>query len=479
MRRIGRIVWGAAFALFLAAAAPAEEMDIQALQARLEAQEARLNDLSAKLAQRGMPAGAASEAPEAVTSMRKNASVTIGGTLNTRYFHHQGRLKSRLVPSDVGGVPVYADAGARMKREDYKLGNLHIADAKVFVTVDVNEYFDAFIQLDLQDGESRANVSGIAQNYWVRWKNICNSGFGLLVGRDALKFGDAQPIGALDSWNKDSGSSIGNITGGSRYPNHDGTFGNGMFANGSMLPAHTTYNWTRTTQINPYWESADKSFRLDLSLIQSIDRLTGGAYGRERGERTKYRSINDGFGSATARIQWKPIEGLQLTASAMNLYNKRPGSTMAWSVSGLGGEAVRDYGVPTAANNTSVNFAVRYRPAAFSRLNVWAQWTHGWNEAWVKDQDSDSANFGFSYDLTEALTLFAQGDYLRVKNANSDLWHRAGGWAAYAGFVYTLPYGVNFEMGWRHEWLKYKGRYLGTHTKLSADTVYAHLGFNF
>ncbi|MDR1535362.1 MAG: hypothetical protein LBU64_09740, partial [Planctomycetota bacterium] len=50
------------------------DLDIQALQAKLAAQEARLNDLQAKIG------GGKADAPASVLSARKNATLRIGGT---------------------------------------------------------------------------------------------------------------------------------------------------------------------------------------------------------------------------------------------------------------------------------------------------------------------------------------------------------------------------------------------------------------
>ena len=456
--------------------AAAEDMDLRALQQQIARQQAQLNELRARVERQGYAAPADAGAADGVTSLRKNAVVTLGGTVNTRYHYRQGKVESRLVNAGLGN---FVDTGDKRKREDFKHGDFGIADAKLEARIDVNDHFDAHIKLDFHDGVSRHNVSGIAQNYWIRWKNVCNTGFGVLVGRDSLKFGDEQPIGILDTWNKDAGSTIGAITGNSVYADAAGTRGAGLFANGSLLPGHTTYNWTRTTQINPYWESGDGGLRVDVSLLQAVDTMNGitSSHRDNRGGYAKYRSINYGLGTMTGRVQWRPIEGLKLTGSVMNLYARRPG--LLWYTSAAG--VVTDYGVNArhSSSNPSINLAVQYRPRFLPRLNVWAQWTHGWNEGWVKDMDADSINYGASYDLTESWTLFAQGDWLRTKNDNSDLWNKGSGWAFYTGAVFTLPYGVNFEAGWRHEQINYKGRTLGRHTKYTGNTIYAHLGFNF
>ncbi len=73
MRFLRLAACAAAFAV-VGGMAVAEDMDIRALQAKLAAQEARLNDLQAK-----MGSGGAAATPANITSIRKNAKVTIGG----------------------------------------------------------------------------------------------------------------------------------------------------------------------------------------------------------------------------------------------------------------------------------------------------------------------------------------------------------------------------------------------------------------
>ncbi|MCC8189687.1 MAG: hypothetical protein LIP77_03480 [Planctomycetes bacterium] len=485
MKHMRLAICVAAFAI-VGGIAVSEDMDVRALQAQLAAQEARLNDLQAKVGAGKTNGGE----PEGIVSLRKNAVVTLGGILNTRYFYRDGDIKSSLntdgdikssLNTDQGNLAGVNDS--RTKRFDAKNGDFRIADAKVEMKIDVNEYFDAYLKMDLHDGNGRDNVSGIAQNYWVRWKNVCNSGFGLLIGRDDLKFGDnSQARGILEGWNKEDYATSSDLWAGMNYATVFGADrGEGMFVMHSVAPAHTATNWTRTTQINPYWESQDGKLRFDLSLIQAVDRRLGttGTATLTRDGYTKYRSINYGAGSGTARVIWKPIEGLKLTASAMNLHANNSYSR----IFGLEGRRDGATGVRGSKNNSATNLAFLYRPCFFDKFSIWSQWTHDWDAGFVKDMDTDTVNYGIAYDFTDQFSWFAQGDFLRAKNKNAQVWYKATGWATYTGVTYTLPYGVNMELGWRHEEIKYKGRsgtdYSGTHTKYKGDSIYAHLGFNF
>lgn len=476
----------AAFAV-VGGMAIAEDMDVKALQAKLAAQEARLNDLQAKMYGAACDEGTVADG---ITSLRKNAVVTLGGTLNTRYFYRSGSLKTALV-ADTPNTVFYT--GMR-KVNQADAGDFRVADAKLEAKIDVNDHFDAYLKLDFTDtDEYRNEVSGIAQNYWIRWKNISNTGFGVLVGRDSFKFGQAPTVGVLDSWTGDAQGAAGDAFGGfdgfftdigngngSVYGLGDGT-GEGMFVRGGIVPTHSQWDYSRTTQINPYWENCDGSFKAELSFIQAVDTRTGlqDRSAMWDGSKMRYKSVNYGLGSMSGRITWKPIEGLKLTASAYNLYqkNRDRGATWGTSPNAHNWGATPDY--DSSKNDTAVQVGFEYTPCFFDKMTVWATWQHGWNSGWVKDLDSDVVNAGINFNITDQAYIFAQGDFIYVKNDNGFTWHKAKGWGAYAGVGYTLPYGVNFEAGYRHDWIDYKDRAGYKHTKYKADTVYAHLGFNF
>ncbi len=467
-----------------------EDMDVRALQAKLAAQEARLNDLQAKMYGTGCET---QNVAEGLTSLRKNAVVTIGGTLNTRYFSRNGKLDTRLNGECDGNIVVLPN-----RRETAKANGsgMRIADAKLEFKIDVNDYFDAYLKLDLQDDDPRAHA---AENYWVRWKNICNSGFGILVGRDGIKYGSDMAGAVVDDWNKNY-STGGDIP----WPdlNLIGAF-NGLNGaelasfGGGLTPRHTHYDYSRTIQINPYWETQDGSFKAEVSVFSALDTNNADTTVRtylddSRSKRSK--SMNVGFESYTARLTWKPVEGLTMTGSVMSLYAKHgngywgfnEGDNISW-ISWISCDSDdSDPGFETAARNTAVNVGVEYIPCFFDKLRVWAQYSHGWNDFWVKGHDSNEVNAGLEFAFTDQFSVYAQGDYLSTKNDQAMYFYKSSGWAGNIGVKYVLPYGVNFEAGWRHEQVKYKNRAGAAnidgqsyHTKVKTDTIYAHLGFNF
>jgi hypothetical protein len=475
-------------------------LDIQALQAKLAAQEARLNDLQAKIG--GGSGGTAAN----VTSLNKNARVTIGGTVATRYIYHSGSVKAY---DDV------ADDGSLIKAKSYKAADLKVSDAVLRFNVGVNDYFDAFLQLNFGDDVRRGGVLNnggnqlrdvadgnagihVVQNAWVRWKNLCNSGFGIKIGRDALVFGAGNQAG-LQQWGWIGGNGYYDDYGNGAFGRNISTAGLGNIHSSMFLTRSTGINESRTTQITPYWEGLDGKVKLEVSLFQYRQTFDGGRYGTSGGATAAHtydsyniRSINYGLGSASTRLTVAPIEGLKLSASAINYYAKEG---LGWNnFATLSGNSYQYFdanSVPHAVNYansiTAVNLGFDYKLACLPRLRLFGQWTHGWNEAHVKDRDSDVVSLGFAYNITEQLKFITQGEYLSVRdgvnyyldggNITRERF-KTKGWAIYPAIVYSLPYGVNFEVGYRYEQVKTKDEG-ETVAKGKMHTVYGQVGFSF
>ena len=474
-----------AAALF-ATVASAANYDLEQMQARLAQQEARMaeqdarmNDLQAKLA--GGRSGDV-ESAEGLISLRKNAVVSIGGQLVTKYQGTRAKIDS-VYERDDATVPDevhYIRTNDYRRRADSKTSSLEVSDAYISMQIDVNDYFDAYLELDLHNGANDDYY--LPEVYYVRWKNVCESGFSLKVGRDALVFGE-DGVGELGSYAAGYGDGIAELNedflghSGWLLPADPANFGPGAFeAGGGGVPLHNGWDVSGVTQITPSWEGLDGKLTAELSLFQNVyddgPQATGiqegSMYHYDRGNVRKYRSRNYGVGSFTARVAFEPIENLKFTASFGN-YRSRG----EW---GMGNE----YNEVHTNNNTIYGLAASWRPCFFNRLNLWGQWVHGNNVYFHRGMKSDAVNFGASFDITENLVVFAQGDYLRTSYKHAGLNQRANAWASYAGIQYSLPYGVSMEAGWKHEQVKYKDRVAGERlAKIKGDTIYAMLGFEF
>ena len=177
-----------------AGGAQAEDLDIQAIIGRLERQDARIRDIEAKNA--FMAEGGYGEAVPGMTSLPKNAVVTLGVLVTTGYYF-----------GDVShSEPDFGSMNLR-KARSHKDGSLTVSDAELHFNIQVSEHFDAFLKLDLHNAYDD-EYYGMAEAYWVRWKNVADTGLGVKVGRDELVLG-TERHGYLDGWMEGQGDGMG------------------------------------------------------------------------------------------------------------------------------------------------------------------------------------------------------------------------------------------------------------------------------
>jgi hypothetical protein len=450
----------------LAWPAAAEDVDLRTLREKLAAQQELSDDLEARMNYSAANANFAG-VPEGVLGVNKNASATVGGRLNTRYYFYDAKIDSIYANPDGAGQP----AGSYIRRADITQADLRISHARVFVKANVSEHFDAFVQINLQSSSSASSDN--AQTYWVRWKNIQNSGFGVLVGRESLIFGEDNAVGILGNYAECGDGAFTDGLWGTYAPQSGSRISQGV--TGDFLPRHNYWDHARITQIAPYWEGLDGRLLVELSLFQNHNQLNGRRDNNSPKqihlENHTYKNRNYGT-SFSGRIGFEVMEGLKLSASLANFRDNAYQETLN------PGEKQNGFSI----NNTALSLAASYRPAFADRLYFWGQWMRGWNVDHYKDVDSDSLSYGASFDLSKSWILFAAGDYLRSKDKYQGLGNTATAWAAYAGIRHVLPYGVTLETGFKHERVAWKERINQqrvTTLKGKGNTAYIHVGFRF
>ncbi len=415
------------------------------------------------------------ENSERLNVFNTNASIKIGGEIKSQYSIRSANIDANTINTFNNGGDDYLDwiYGTYERKQDFGAGDLSMRDVKVNFDISINECFGAFIQLDLQSsgGISANGDSDIAEAAYVYWQKINDSNFGILVGRDTLKFGQGDNPGVLGTYVSGSGEGISDSGSSSNYFNAakniyafgftDSTF----FDMGLILP-HNGWDVKRVTQITPYWKDADEKLRLELSLFQNIgsnDTFTGTNF-------ANYDSSDDGFRSFSGRIVSNHINGVQLSASFLNYFSR------------FADEQFYNFpkNLTLSKNNTAFGLAASFRPIFNEKLFVWGEWINSSNAAHFKDLNSDAINFGAAYDFTKNLTIFGQGDYLITtfkQTAANNLKTDAS--AIYGGIQYKLPYGVNLEAGWKHEMIEYSDDTDKNLLKANANTIYFNAGFAF
>lgn len=466
-----------------------------------------LADIRAKLAAQEsakMAPAACDSAPEGIMSLNKRGLVKIGGNVNTRYFSRHGKIETgdsrygdyidilgnynfggpvhpiadAVVgapgfagnPMNAGGLGIYNGTIYQSHQND-----LRVSDAKLYFDVSVSECFGAFLQVDLQsskgDNGGWNSAENAAEKYYIYWKNIAGSGFGLNVGRKELAIGLASQPGVLGSY---IGGGAGDAFGETwTYGSHT-TVG----ALDGVIPAHAGWDIGRKTQINPYWEGMNGKLRIDLSMyqntydryIRNVDRPYTAPYYDYTTASFQLANLNapidvrsrDNTANFTGRVKFSPIEDLNLALSVNN--NNIANGDEAFEKS----------------SQTGLGLGFDWRPAFAKKLKLWTEWWYGWNPGFINGFSS-AYNFGASFDINEQFTVFAQGDYLlRRKDFSGNYFDfdRFRAWAAYAGVQYKMCDGLLLEAGWKHEWLDWQNN-SAKYASGNADTIYGHIGFTF
>lgn len=447
--------------------------------------------------------------PTSQLSIEKNAAVTVGGFVNQRYYLYDAKVDSIYTLADArAGHAPFVDGRAMLGRTvRVKQGDFTMSHARLSVKIDVNPHVDAFLHVDLISSED--DRSDNCHRYWVRWKNFRQSGFSFKVGRDDLVFGASNAVGEIHNATKSGEGAFRNA--------YWGTFRADMAAAGSninrlgqgasgLVPLHNHWFNTRVLQVAPSWKGWDGRLELEASLFQNHSNFDGGRLTIDRaqapqvgGSGSVYRSRNLGWGSMSFRANWRPIEGLKLTASAINFHDRMKDADVTVGFDGVETPITPGQRHGMAKNNPAVNLAFSYRPDFAKKFRVWGEWIRGWNVKCLRDVDADAANIGVAYDLTKKSTLFIEGDYINTRDrlhavnsrfANND---RARYWAVYAGVQHQLNPGLVLEYGWKRENTKWRQNFASVsangvmqrsahrQTTLTArnDTFYAHLGFRF
>lgn len=399
-------------------------------------------------------ANAAVPAEDCLVPLKSKAVIEIEGQFDLGMWVHN---VEGVAPNGRGGL----------KKPSYNATEYATDAADLKLTVKASDAAWLTVTLDLDDAWN--SNDGFEQDDFLKemyftFDNLWGTGFGVKAGKMAVPFGydkDELLVSPyIDGWGESAFSRSFNSTG---SINDIGGFV-------PYMDAHSTYT-DEVFAITPYWNWNDKLL-IEASLFQSARDVNG----------VKRRS-NDNmlFKSMAAKITWKPIENLKLTASGITYYN----------------DSARGPGLSRREKAFSVSADYTFQLAG-KDFNMFAEWMHGWDNAndggliaaglglgsFMKDAKSDDIHFGVAYNFTDRLKVHAQGEYLRQKQerfAGAGSWTKQELWRAVLAVQYEMCAGIVLEGGWQHEWLTSKLRAGGNTNKISldADTFFAGIRYSF
>ena len=303
---------------------------------------------------------------------------------------------------------------------------------------------------------------GLLKELYFTMENVAGSCVGFKLGKQEIPFGMDKDVLAIHPYLDGYYNTYLNT-----YRN--GKFqGAGIFDNlwvfGPEIAGHSV-KYDHAFAVVPYFQ-VDK-FKFELAMFQSttnkageISELLGGGYYGDFDGRDNYnRSTNDPGFSFAGKMAFSPIEDLELSASAVTRYNRAVKSV-------FGKDIAKD-------RMWATSLAFDWNPCfAGKKVNLFGEWQHAWNPEFVRKTSSDDIHAGVSFDVTEAITLYGQYEWLRMRekltsNKFTQDFHRA----LVAG-KYTFASGIYAELGYQHEWARRA-------VKANADIFYTAMGWNF
>ena len=454
------------------------------------------------------------EYPERLLSLRKNASVTIGGEMRATYVGHRGGYTEPDPGDHLLGY---------RRRTRVKTGSLGISSANIDMDIRAGDRWRAYIDINLHGYHGINRIARVtnpnspgaaAVTEYDRERPIDmidaaylellksgHSGFGFRAGVMNLPFG----LGRRNRPNLIGKSFMDapDLTG-SYLMNPD------SWDNAVRLPHASRFIDPVVAALVSY-EMRD-IIRFEAAVFQDSEgrrqySRNDGSHRRRRTDSPVPRSWQVGFGIL-------PLEGWELSAHFRNRYSESRGvhywadspyrwdfrnnmasggSDPVWNA-GLGqwtdGGAGPRFGSRSNEQSSIVGLAVEIPDTNWA---IQAEYAHGWNQGFNKYLNSDGVNLGLSYRLTPFLTLHAQGEWLHLKD-RSWMAATAGGWErdtrnnhlyrAAFGAEYELLRGLTVEAGWQYEYWRLTSAMggaggVGDRRINTANTVYMGTRFIF
>ena len=444
--------------------------------------------------------------PDRMFSAHRNATVTIGGELRTTYTYSAGNTIDNANADPLFANPRFGKS---------KLGDISVSTAKIAIDarsgrwrahLDMNlngynglqpvdrMYNRARYDTPPGTGYERKNRDFWVNEAYIELRKDGHSGFGFKAGLMELPFGLAARPDLIGRSFLDAPNLTASYL---NRPNSGDT--------GQMLP-HASRFLNPAVALSASYEMRD-IIRFEAAIFQDNE--------HERWIRTRKNGY-DRFSEESAiplshqiGFSFLPLEGWELSATYRNRHSRSRGLA-AWTnspyrsdfgdaLSGGGGDPSWDAALGQWSDaGTGVGFGSRRNEQAFAvgltveipntMLALQLEYAHGWNQGFSKYINSDNVNVGFAYRLTPWLTLYAQGEWLHVKDRS---WMaRAGsGWGrdtrnhrlyrALFGAEYELFSGLIVEAGWQYEYWNYSSSIGDSNHTVTANMFYMGTRFLF
>ncbi len=353
---------------------PAQTVDPELKQQMLKLREdyARLQSESAQI--REQQRAQAGGAPDALKSAGGNATVRIGGEMNTDYIVNW-RSRSGQTLTDTSW-------------------NIHNSNLRF--TIDLSPELQGRIKLDLSEKQPYLRDQ-ILEEAQIVWKNISGGPFSVLFGKGEVPYGQDRTLGIIQSYHHTEGSYSPEGPTILNGPQEGAAFNDQQLAEG---PVYHPGEVDRVVMagVNFDWEDTIKA---EFAVFQPNDwrdpALGDGAV----------VDGDVGIESFAGRIWWKtPVEGMVAEVSGIRQHIRQRGDNSRY-----GSDAVED----EYAASAGLDWNLPGLP-----LELFGEYEHGWDWNYTSGYNTDTLSFGGLYGLTDRLRAGGMAEWLLIDDRGND-----------------------------------------------------------
>lgn len=374
--------------------------DLREQMIRLREDYARLQAETA--AMREQQRASAGGEPQALKSAGGNATVRIGGEMNTDYIVNW-RTRTRQTLTDTSW-------------------NIHSSNLRF--TIDLSPELQARIKLDLSEKQPYMQDQ-ILEEAQIVWKNISGGPFSVIFGKGEVPYGQDRTLGIIQSYHHTEGS----------YSPEGPTILNGpqegAAFNDAQLAAGPVYHPGEIDRVvmagvSFDWEDIIKA---EFAVFQPND-WSNPALGNGT-------PVDGDLGveSFAGRVWWRtPVEGLVAQVSGVRQHIRARGDNGRY-----GSDAVED----EYAASAGLDWNLTGIP-----LELFAEYERGWNWNYTSGYNTDTASIGGLYGLTDRLRVGAMTEWLRIDDRGTD--HNYNKYVLHADYTFRsglymmAEYGLEF-----------------------------------
>ncbi len=382
-----------------------------------------IEDMKAKVAaleNRAAPPAAGDA--QSLTALQKKGAIRIGGDVNV----------DLIVKRRDDGTP---------EREGDTVNStaFHTNSANLRFKIDASPDMYLYIKLDLDDSwDATANQDDLLEECKFVWNHIRESNWGLVFGKGEVPYGQDKTLGAIQSYHHNADQVDGEgpiILTGATEENGEADAANPYLNRGYLNRRRA---WHPGEVDNVFLLEANYSYkdlaRFEIAVFQNNDTTGGGRL--TRGMHEDRPDDHLGFESFAARLWIAPMEALRFEFSFIKMH------TDSFGDKGQFGRFAED-------DRYAVNAGFYYK-FANAPLEAFGEYQHGWDWAYQEDYDTDTAQLGLVWNVTQPVDVWVVGEWLGI---DDDAWNvDEDYWKVVVGARYRFENGIYLVLEYGHEW---------------------------